>query len=45
MRVWPAPMGLAQPSERAVMQWLPSNGGFQRTRIVVHELAGMLLGA
>jgi uncharacterized SAM-binding protein YcdF (DUF218 family) len=45
MRVWPAPMGLAPPSERAVMQWLPSNRGFQKNRVVVHELAGMLLGA
>jgi uncharacterized SAM-binding protein YcdF (DUF218 family) len=45
MRVWPAPMGLAQPSERAVMRWLPTNEGFEKTRIVVRELAGMLLGA
>ncbi len=45
MRVWPAPMGLAQASERAVMHWLPTNRGFQKTRFVLHELAGMLLGA
>jgi uncharacterized SAM-binding protein YcdF (DUF218 family) len=45
MRVWPAPMGLAQPSERPVMRWLPTTEGFQKTRTVVRELAGMLLGA
>ena len=45
MRVWPAPMGLAPPSERAVLHWLPTNDGFQRVRLVLHELAGLLLGA
>jgi uncharacterized SAM-binding protein YcdF (DUF218 family) len=45
MRVWPAPMGLAQPSDRSVMLWLPTNDGFQRVRFVLHELAGLLLGA
>ena len=34
IRVWPAPMGLAQPSERAVFHWLPTNDGFQRVRLV-----------
>jgi uncharacterized SAM-binding protein YcdF (DUF218 family) len=45
MRVWPAPMGMAQPSERSVMHWLPTNDGFQRVRYVVRELAGLLVGA
>jgi uncharacterized SAM-binding protein YcdF (DUF218 family) len=45
MRVWPAPMGLAPPSERALIHWLPTTEGFQRTRLVVRELAGWLLGA
>lgn len=45
MRVWPAPMGLAQPSEQALMHWLPSNAGFQKVRLVLHEVAGMLFGA
>jgi uncharacterized SAM-binding protein YcdF (DUF218 family) len=45
IRVWPAPMGLAQPSGRAVMHWLPTNDGFQKVRFVLHEMAGMLLGA
>ena len=45
MRVWPAPMGMAQPTERAVFHWLPTNDGFQRVRFVLRELAGMFLGA
>lgn len=45
IRVWPAPMGLAPPSERPLMHWLPSNEGFVKTRVVVRELAGSLLGA
>ena len=45
MRVWAAPMGLAQPSEQAVLRWLPSNDGFRRVRQVLHELAGLLAGA
>ena len=45
MRVWPAPMGLAAPSERPVMQWLPTNEGFRKTRHALHELAGLLFGA
>jgi uncharacterized SAM-binding protein YcdF (DUF218 family) len=45
MRVWAAPMGLAQAGDRAVMRWLPTSEGFQKNRFVVRELAGMLLGA
>jgi uncharacterized SAM-binding protein YcdF (DUF218 family) len=45
IRVWPAPMGLAQPSERATLHWLPSSEGFDRVRVTVHELAGLLFGA
>lgn len=45
MRVWAAPMGLAQPSEQAVLRWLPSNDGFRRVRLVLHELTGLLFGA
>jgi uncharacterized SAM-binding protein YcdF (DUF218 family) len=45
MRVWPAPMGLAQPSEKAAVRWLPTNDGFRRVRYVLHELGGLLLGA
>ena len=45
MRVWAAPMGLAQPTEREVLRWLPSNEGFRKVRLVLHELGGLLLGA
>jgi uncharacterized SAM-binding protein YcdF (DUF218 family) len=45
LRVWPAPMGLAQPSQRALLLWLPSNEGFDRVRAVLRELAGLLFGA
>ena len=45
MRVWPAPMGLATPGEHPVMRWLPSSEGFRRVRFVLHELAGLLMGA
>ena len=45
MRVWAAPMGLATPSEQPVLRWLPSSDGFRRVRLVLHELAGLLLGA
>jgi uncharacterized SAM-binding protein YcdF (DUF218 family) len=45
MRVWAAPMGLAPPSEQVVLRWLPSSEGFRRVRLVLHEMAGMLLGA
>jgi uncharacterized SAM-binding protein YcdF (DUF218 family) len=45
LRVWLAPMGMAQPSERVVFHWLPTNDGFQRVRVVLRELAGLFLGA
>lgn len=45
IRVWPAPMGLAAPSERASIHWLPTLEGFQRVRLAVRELAGLLFGA
>ena len=38
-------MGMAQPTERDVFHWLPTNDGFQRVRFVLRELAGLLLGA
>ncbi|HUO39769.1 MAG TPA: YdcF family protein, partial [Mycobacterium sp.] len=45
MRVWAAPMGLAPPGEHPALRWLPSNEGFRRVRLVLHELAGLLFGA
>jgi uncharacterized SAM-binding protein YcdF (DUF218 family) len=45
IRIWPAPMGLAQPSERSVLSWLPTMSGFERVHLVLHELSGLLFGA
>jgi uncharacterized SAM-binding protein YcdF (DUF218 family) len=45
MRVWAAPMGLAQPSQNATLGWLPSKEGFERVRAVLRELSGLLFGA
>ncbi|HEU5297484.1 MAG TPA: YdcF family protein [Burkholderiaceae bacterium] len=45
MRVWAAPMGLAQPNENVALRWLPSSEGFRRVRLVLHELGGLVLGA
>jgi uncharacterized SAM-binding protein YcdF (DUF218 family) len=45
MRLWPAPMGLAASSDRTLMHWLPTSEGFRKTRYVLHELTGLLLGA
>ncbi len=45
MRVWAAPMGLAPPSERTALRWMPSSDGFRRVRAVLHEVVGLLLGA
>jgi len=28
-----------------VLRWLPSNDGFRRVRVVLHEIAGLLVGA
>jgi uncharacterized SAM-binding protein YcdF (DUF218 family) len=41
----PAPMGSAQPSERAALAWLPSRDGFARVHTVLHEYLAYLLGA
>lgn len=45
VRIWPAPMGLAAPSHRTLLQWLPSAEGFIRVRAVLRELAARLVGA
>lgn len=45
VRVWPAPMGLSQSGQHAVLRWLPSTEGFQHVRHVLHELIGLLFGA
>lgn len=45
MRITAAPMGLAASSEHAVLRWMPSARGSARVRFVLHELAGLALGA
>lgn len=45
MRVWAAPMGLAPLGDHPVLRWLPSNDGFRRVRMALHELGGLLFGA
>jgi len=45
LRVWAAPLGLAPPGEHPVLRWLPSNDGFRRVRLVLHEVGGLLFGA
>lgn len=45
VRIWPAPMGLAAPSHRTSLQWLPSAEGFTRVRAVLRELATKMVGA
>jgi uncharacterized SAM-binding protein YcdF (DUF218 family) len=41
----PAPMGMAAPSERAVLRWMPSGEGAQLVRSVLREKLGFWLGA
>jgi len=40
-----APMGVGRADTLRVNDWLPSLGGTQDTRLVLHELLGRLLGA
>ena len=41
----PAPMGLARHNQVGILDWLPSQHGFDRNRHVLREWAGMLAGA
>lgn len=41
----PAPMGLAQRTERPTLRWVPSSEGFQLVRAVIREKIGSGLGA
>lgn len=45
LRVVPAPMGLAAPDERPLLQWLPGLDGAQRVRLALREALGLRLGA
>ncbi len=43
IRVTPAAMGQAYPAESALLRWIPSDVGFQRTRQAWHEILGALV--
>jgi len=45
MRVAAAPMGVPGPFELDLMDFLPSAGGFEQTRLALHEFVGLLAGA
>lgn len=45
VQVEPAPVGLADPSERLLLRWLPSSAGFTQTRVMLHELLGLAAGS
>jgi hypothetical protein len=37
-------MGLAPPSERALLNWMPSGGGGQRVTTVLREVLAAMFG-
>jgi uncharacterized SAM-binding protein YcdF (DUF218 family) len=43
IRITPATMGQALPGSSAILRWMPSEAGFQRTRVVWHEVLGALV--
>jgi len=43
IRITPATMGQAYPGESALLRWMPSDAGFQRTRQAWHEILGALV--
>lgn len=43
MRITPATMGQAYPAASALYRWMPSDAGFQRTRLAWHEVLGALV--
>lgn len=45
LRIEAAPMRLATGAEVPALAWLPSSGGFERVRLVLHEWLGWKLGA
>jgi uncharacterized SAM-binding protein YcdF (DUF218 family) len=44
MAIRPAPMGLAAPSERALLNWMPSGTGGLRVRVVLREVLASMFG-
>ena len=45
LRIEAAPVGLATGLETNTLDWLPSGGGALHVRRVLHEMAGLLMGA
>ena len=43
IRITPATMGQAYPAGSALLGWMPSDTGFQRTRLAWHEMLGALV--
>ncbi len=43
IRITPATMGQAFPESSAILRWMPSDAGLQRTRLVWHEMLGALV--
>ena len=41
--ITPATMGQAFPESSAILRWMPSDAGLQRTRLVWHEMLGALV--
>jgi uncharacterized SAM-binding protein YcdF (DUF218 family) len=39
----PPTMGQAYPAASALLRWMPSDAGFQRTRLALHEVLGALV--
>jgi uncharacterized SAM-binding protein YcdF (DUF218 family) len=45
IRITPAPMGYFVPTDRAVLDWLPSRAGYEQVALALHELLGLLVRA
>lgn len=45
VQIQPAPMGLAQRTDSAALDWLPTARGFMQVNRVLHELLGLLVRA
>lgn len=44
-RITPAPMGFFVPTSRPVLDWLPSQAGFEQVSLALRELLGLLVRA
>jgi uncharacterized SAM-binding protein YcdF (DUF218 family) len=45
MRIEPAPIGLAEPSQGPLLRWLPSSKGYTDMRRALHERLGLAAGS